>query len=33
MADEEEKKKLYEYQMGNLYNRDNYYNQHNVVGV
>ena len=30
---EEEQKKLYEYQMGNLYNRDSYYNSHNVVGV
>ena len=30
---EEEKKQLYEYQMANLYNRDKYYNPHNVVGV
>lgn len=30
---EQAKKQLYEYQMANLYNRDNYYNPHNVVGV
>lgn len=30
---EEQKKELYEYQMGNLYNKEKYYNPHNVVGV
>ena len=30
---EQAKKQLYEYQMANLYNRDNYNNPHNVVGV
>lgn len=30
---EEEKKQLYEYQMANLYNKEKYYNPHNVVGV
>lgn len=33
MSEEEEKKQLYEYQMANLYNKDKYYNSHNVVGV
>lgn len=35
MSEQEEqaKKQLYDYQMANLYNRDNYYNSHNVVGV
>ena len=30
---EEDKKQLYDYQMANLYNREKYYNPHNVVGV
>ena len=30
---EEEQKKLYEYQMGNLYNKESMSNPHNLVGV
>ena len=30
---QEEKKQLYEYQMANLYDKNKYYNPHNVTGV
>lgn len=30
---EADKKELYEYQMGNIYNQDKHYNPHNVIGV
>ena len=32
MSSPSDSKALYEYQMANLYNKDNFYNPHNVVG-